>query len=561
MSVARPSMLRPLRTLGRRLATAVAVMGILGAAVAVTEVAFVRELSGVPDLGALLRLERGALALAIFMLIRIFLGSAVNGLEDRFGASLENRLRLHLFRRLLHGSPFARLNVARGAVPDELIGDTNIAVRLPFALVNALVREPIRIVGFAGALAGAGIPLLVFLLIIGAILGAMTRWIGGALGRAFESHHQRNLEATMTLREGVEHQTTWMCCGKTDALCERLGRQLRAATRASFASARLSALLRLSLRLGYYSAVLGGTWVAARLVGSAESLGQIASLGVAAAWLQAPIASLVELRRFMLEARPSIRRLVEIEELPALDPASPRAVPMFRLTRSIRARNVAFSYPGGRIALRNVTLEWESGTRLGIKGPSGSGKSTLIRLLSRLMHPDMGTIYYDDVDLRLIPKPMLRRLVGVMLQPPDLIRGTLRENLTLGASGVDEEAILSMLDALRLGAFLEALPAGLDTPLGDAGEQVSSGQRTRIALARVLIESPQIVLLDEPTALLDPETGAAVVAALERFLRERTACLVSNDPRVLALCGQVARLSAGTISETLLERASASSES
>ncbi|MBN2369596.1 MAG: ABC transporter ATP-binding protein [Vicinamibacteria bacterium] len=547
MSVVRLPILFPLRSLGRRLATAVILTGALGAAVAVTEVAFVRELSDLPDLGALLRLERGALALALFMLIRILLGSAVNGLEDRFGASLENRLRLHLFRRLLRGSPFARLNVARGAAPDELIGDTTIAVRLPFAFVNAFVREPIRLVGFTSALAGAGIPLLVFLLIIGAILGAMTRWIGGALGRAFERHHQHSIEALLTVREGVEHQPTWMSCGEIETLCERLGRQLRAATQASFASARLSALLRLSLRLGYYCAVLGGTWFAARLVGATESLGQVASLGVAAAWLQAPIASLVELRRFLIEARPSIRRLAEIEDLAALDPDTSLAVPIFRLTHGIRARNVAFSYPGGRSALRDISLELPSGASLGISGPSGSGKTTLIRLLARLMHPDAGTILYDDADLRRIAKADLRRLVGVMLQPPDLVRGSLRENLTLGASGVAEGAILTVLDALRLGAFLGALPAGLDTPMGDASEQVSSGQRTRIALARVLLENPRIVLLDEPTALLDLDTGTAVIDALGRFLRGRTACIASNDPRVLALCGRVARLSAGMI--------------
>jgi ATP-binding cassette subfamily B protein len=252
----------------------------------------------------------------------------------------------------------------------------------------------------------------------------------------------------------------------------------------------------------------------------------------------------------MLEARPSIRRLIEIEELPALDPAAPHAVSLARLTRAIRASNVAFSYPGGRIALRGVSLEWPSGACLGVSGPSGSGKSTLIRLLSRLMRPDAGAIYYDDVDLRFIAVSELRRLVGVMLQPPDLIRGTLRENLTLGATGVTGEEILAELDALHLGDFIKALPAGLDTPLGDAGEQVSSGQRTRIALARVLLEKPQIALLDEPTALLDPVTGAAVVEALRRFLRERTVCLVSNDPRVLALCDRVVRLSAGVIEET-----------
>ena len=216
------------------------------------------------------------------------------------------------------------------------------------------------------------------------------------------------------------------------------------------------------------------------------------------------------------------------------------------LQRGVEIERVAFSYPGGRTALEEVSLDWPAGSCLGISGPSGSGKSTLLRLLARLARPERGRILFDFEDLNEVEDASLRALVGATLQPPELLHGTLRENLTLGAD-VEHCSLASALDATGLGEVAAGLPHGLETPLGEGGERLSSGQLTRLGLARLFLAPRPVLLLDEPTSSLDAATAERIVDALRRLRVGRTVCLVSHDPRVLALCDRVLHLRQGRV--------------
>lgn len=544
---------RPLRALGvlrpvaRGLVPRLLALGALSLVVAVAEVAFVGQVGRLPDLGSLLRLETAALVLVALLLVRTVGGLAAQAITTRSQEALAGELREHHLRRILAASPFSPLPVPRGELPDTVLSDSGEAVALPLGAVSTLCREPVRLVGFLAVLAGGGWPLLAFLLSLALLSGLLARRVGGLLSRAVWRCWSADLEATACFREGVERQASWLVAGGSGRLLQAFGERRRDALRASLGSARVTALAQLATRLAHYAAVLGGTWIAGRLAGSELTVTELASFGVAAAWLQAPVSAVAGLRESFLRSAPALGRLSELDRAPCLDPGAGEARELAALREGIVVEDVSYAYPGGRTALAGATLAWPVGSALGIAGPSGSGKSTLVRLLARLARPDRGTIRLDGVDLQHLPAGSLRSLLGVALQPPELVRGTLRENLALARPAASDAEVAAVVAALDLDGLVAGLPEGLETRLGEAGEQVSEGQRVRIGIARVLVAGRPLAVFDEPTAALDEATAEAVVEALRAFARGRTVCVVSHDPRALRFCDRVVRLRGGSL--------------
>jgi ABC-type multidrug transport system fused ATPase/permease subunit len=547
MARGRPSLGRVTAPLGRALATSAGLVALSAAVVAVVEVSFVGNLPELGDLHALWRLDRHAWLLLGLMLARVAVTSLGGAFESRRQEALSQELCRHYVARLLAASPFAPLSIARANLPDELVSDSATVVGLPFQFLATLVREPIRLVGFVWMLAGAGLELCGLLLLVATVSALLTRPLNRRLARVMELSHARLMILMTGLRDGLEHQAAWMTAGARGParLIERLAAAQKGVAEASRRASHLLAALQLVLRATGYVAIFAGTWLVTRLSARAFSAGQLASLAVAAAWLQAPVAAFVGLRRGWLRALPSLERLEEIIALRPLAPRSEVARPLPALTRALTVDDVAFAYAPGRVALAGVSLTLRAGACLGVAGPSGSGKSTLLRLMARLAHPDRGSITLDDVPLDLVATESLRALVGVALQPPELVRGTLRDNLRLGRPDANDVEVHAALTAVALDAFVAALPDGLDTLLGEGGADVSAGQLVRLGLGRLLVTAPPVALIDEPTAALDAAAAAQVIATLQRFAVGRTLCIVSHDPRVLALADETIRLEMG----------------
>jgi ABC-type multidrug transport system fused ATPase/permease subunit len=551
MERARPSLRRVTAPVGRALALHAALVALGAGAVAVVEVLFVGSLPRLGDLRALWRLDLRAWLLFGLMLARVIVTALVGTFESRSQERLSAALARDYVARLLGASPFALLSIDRSALPDELVGDAAAAVSWPFQALATWLREPIRLVGFVWLLAGAGSELCLFLLLVALGSALLTRPLNRRLARVMAQQHAHALTMMTGLRDGLAHQAAWMTAGAhgTARVLARLADGQARVAEAARRSARLMAALQVVLRLTGYAAIFGGTWLVTRLTARVLSAGQLAAFAVAAAWLQAPVAAFVGLRRSWLATLPSLARLDEILALRPLAPPPAETRPLPALARAITVDDVAFAYAPGRVALAGLSLVVPAGRCLGISGPSGSGKSTLLRLLARLAHPDRGTITFDDVPLARLATEDLRALVGVALQPAELVRGSLRDNLRLGRPDADEPALRATLAAVGLDAFAAALPDGLDTPLGEGGADVSGGQLVRLGLARLLVTAPPIALVDEPTASLDEAAAARVVAALARFAVGRTLFLVSHDPRVLALATVTIGLEAGRLAD------------
>jgi len=227
----------------------------------------------------------------------------------------------------------------------------------------------------------------------------------------------------------------------------------------------------------------------------------------------------------------------------------PGAVPAPALRGAVRFEGISFAYEPGRPALEQVDCEVQPGQHVALVGPSGSGKSTFVSLILRLYDPTAGRVLIDGRDIRDYTLASLRAQTSVVLQDSILFAATIRDNIAYGAPGAPPEAIEAAARIANAHAFIEALPHGYDTVVGERGVTLSSGQRQRIAIARAAIRRAPVLIFDEPTTGLDGESERAVIEALERLAQGWTTFLITHDLRLAARADLILYLEDGRVRE------------
>ncbi|RYU11882.1 ABC transporter ATP-binding protein [Nocardioides iriomotensis] len=223
------------------------------------------------------------------------------------------------------------------------------------------------------------------------------------------------------------------------------------------------------------------------------------------------------------------RRVIGILDTPAdvVDPGAAGEV-LPKGAVAIRFEDVTFAYPGGRPVLHDVDLDIAPNTRVAVVGETGSGKTTLAKLLTRLMDPTSGVVRLDGVDLRTVPFSSLRDRVVMVPQEGFLFDSTLRANALYGKLDATDEDIVAAATELGLADWLDTLPRGLDTPVGQRGESLSAGERQLAALIRAHLADPDLLVLDEATSAVDPALEMRIGRALERLTRGRTSVTIAH---------------------------------
>ena len=228
-------------------------------------------------------------------------------------------------------------------------------------------------------------------------------------------------------------------------------------------------------------------------------------------------------------------------------PERPNARPLLRASGAMAFRNVSFAYDRERPVLRDVSIQIEPGTCLGITGTTGAGKTTLMNLLMRFFDPTAGAILLDGVDLRDYKLADLRNQFAIVLQEPVLFSTSIAENVAYARPGAIEQDIVAAAKAANVHDFITRLPEGYQTLVGERGMRLSGGERQRISLARAFLKAAPILILDEPTSSVDVKTESAIVDAMERLMRGRTTFIITHRPSALQHCDWVLQIENGRV--------------
>ena len=332
---------------------------------------------------------------------------------------------------------------------------------------------------------------------------------------------------------------------------ERLCEQSRAYQRSNSKAIRLSAafipLIRFAILFAFLAIlVIGGlqAWRGAIDVGTYSFLVFITQR------LLWPLTSLGRTLDDYQRAMASTQRVLDLVDTPIAIPSGDRPLPRQSVRGQIRFEGVNFGYSGRDLLLRDFDLEIPAGSTLGIVGATGSGKSTIVKLLLRLYELQSGTIRLDGQPVQTLELGDLRKAIGLVSQEVFLFHGTVAENIAYGSFEASRSAIERAAQLAEASRFIEALPQGYDTVVGERGQRLSGGQRQRIALARAILKNPPVLILDEATAAVDNETEAAIQRSLDRITAERTTLVIAHRLSTVRHADRIVVMDQGRIVES-----------
>ena len=292
-------------------------------------------------------------------------------------------------------------------------------------------------------------------------------------------------------------------------------------------------------------------WVGAYLVMEQKmSVGELIAFQMMSGQVTAPILRLINMWQAFQQTRVSIDRLGDIMNADVEPAFNPNRTSLPSVQGEIVFERVSFKYrDDGAEVLRAVSFHIQPGMRVGIVGRSGSGKSTVTKLMQRLYVPGFGRVLIDGVDLAQVEPSWLRRQIGVVLQESFLFNGSIAYNIGIADPGAPRERIEAVAEIAGVNQFLQDLPAGLDSPVGERGGRLSGGQRQRVAIARAMLTDPRVLIFDEATSALDVESELAIMASLDAIGAGRTMILIAHRLSTVRHCDMILVMDRGEVVE------------
>ena len=466
-----------------------------------------------------------ALVFGVFAALRYYL---VTWLGER----VISDLRTAVYRRVVR-MDMTFFEVTRtGEVLSRLTTDTTLVQSISGVGISIALRSALNLVG-ALVMMGATSPKLmgIMLILIPVILLPMFA-VGRKVRSLSRASQDRIADTSGLAGETLNAMQTVQAFTLEDLQSRRYGAAVEQSFETAIRRNKVRALLTAIGMMLVMAAITLVLWLGARAVLAGEMTGgQLGQFLLYAGFVTSSAAALIEQWGEVQRAAGAMERLVELLDAQPAIAAPPQPATLPAPSRgALRFENVTFCYPSrpGSAALDGLSLEIAPGETVAIVGPSGAGKSTLFQLALRFYDPGSGRVLLDGVDVATVDPVALRSRIGLVPQDTVLFGATARENIRYGRPTATDAEIEAAARAAAADGFIQKLPQGYDTFLGERGTRLSGGQRQRIAIARAILKDPPLLLLDEATSALDSESELLVQQALEGLMSTRTTMIIAH---------------------------------
>lgn len=469
--------------------------------------------------------------LVVTLLLRL-LSLVCNVLQGRLFSELSKgivyRLRLMLLGRLQKISLSEYEMLGSGTVVTYLVTDLDTLDGFIGETLSRFVVALLTLIGTAAILLWMNWQLALFILLLNPLVVFATVKLGKQIKYLKKKENDNTARFTQALTETLDAIHEVRAGHHQGYFFGRLGLRAEQARDAAIASKwKTEAAMRSSGVLFQFGIDVFRAVAMLTVLFSDLSIGQMLAVFSYLWFMIGPVEQLLNLQYALYGANGAMQRINQLLDCKSEPEFGQQANPFAaHKTLSIEVNDLHFAYRDEKI-LDGMSFKVDAGEKVAIVGVSGSGKSTLVQLLLGLYHPSRGTIRYGGVDLEQIGVQTVRERVAVVLQSPALFNDTVRENVLLGRSQ-DDAACWHALEVAQLASFVRELPDGLDTRIGRSGVRLSGGQKQRLAIARMVLADPAVVILDEATSALDSQTEYDVHEALQEFLKGRTTLIIAH---------------------------------
>jgi ATP-binding cassette subfamily B protein len=472
---------------------------------------------------------------------------------SRLGERVVADLRQKLYANILRLDPTYFAQVRTGEVLSRMTTDVTIVENMVGTSASVALRNALTLIGATAMLAIVSPTLTGFVMLLGPVVLAPMFLIGRRVRKLSAHAQDRFADAVGFAGESLDALETVQAFGREKSASARFAEGVEVAFTASVARIRARSAMTAIVIAVVFGGVAMVLWAGAQSVVagtmSAGTLVQFVFLSVIAA---GSIGALGEVWGEVQKASGAMERIAELlQAKPSIaPPASPQPLPK-PARGELAFERVSFAYPGRPElpALKGFDLHVRPGERVALVGPSGAGKSTVFRLLLRFYDPQEGRLLIDGVDLRHADPAEVRERMAMVAQDTPLFSGSAIDNIRFGREDASADEVLAAAQAAQAANFIDTLPQGFNTPVGERAKTLSGGQRQRLAIARALVRNAPILLLDEATSALDAENERLVQRALDEAMTGRTTIVIAHRLATVLKADRIVVMDEGRVVE------------
>ncbi|UJB33443.1 lipid A export permease/ATP-binding protein MsbA [Chromobacterium sp. Beijing] len=520
---------------------------------ALTEPAFARLMKPLIDSGFVNR-DPHAIAWVPLAIIGVFAVRGVTSFINEYTSSwltghLVQTLREQMFAKMLRLPVQYYADNQSGRLVSRISYDVNQVTEAGFSVITVTVKDGVTAVSLLAWLLYIDWQLTLICLLVLPIVSLCMRVVGKRLRNLSRENQQNMAMLTQVLGEGISCQRVIKVYGGEARESERFQQAAAAirrnAVKQSAATSANTGITQLMIACALAAILYFATL---RAQGGAFTAGDFMSFLTAMMLLFAPVKRITGIAQAMQRGLAAAESVFDFLDLPEEPDHGRTALP--RTRGKLQLSGVNFRYPTAeRQVLRDINLQVHPGETVALVGSSGSGKTTLVSLIPRFYDPDGGEIRLDDVRLQDMPLSDLRRHIAMVSQDVVLFNDSVAANIAYGEASFSREAVVEAARAANALEFIEAMPEGFDTLIGENGVRLSGGQRQRLAIARALLKNAPLLILDEATSALDTQSERLVQSALENLMKNRTTIVIAHRLSTIENADRIVVMHQGEIAE------------